>query len=81
MLHCEEAHGYFVIDRECQLPMWEFRPADYRFVVDSGQVDWLTPAGRRLASCEWLEMEVGQGLDEVVVARAFTAVVLGFKYS
>ena len=37
--------------------------------------------GLGLAICEWLEMEVGQGLDEIVVVRAFTAVVLGFKYS
>ena len=39
----------------------------------------LRDLGLGLAICEWLEMEVGQGLDEVVVVRAFTAVVLGFK--
>ena len=41
----------------------------------------LRQLGLGLAICEWLELEAGQGWEEVVVVRSFIAVVLGFKFS
>ncbi len=43
--------------------------------------DALRELGLGLAICEWLELEAGQGWEEVVVVRSFIAVVLGFKFS